>query len=114
MTEEVWSEVKTATLRRYLAAIQAILDERAGKPIEGAVRGDLLIGFEASWPTGWCWLDDPPYSDGTDREDWPGAPKPLDPARLYDVTDWTLERDGVELPFWDLFEKWNRRTGVSP
>lgn len=112
MTEEVWSEVTTPTLRRYLAAIQAALDERAGRsPTESAVGGALLISFDAEWPEGWCWQDEPLWGDGRQRND----PAPLEPDRLYDLTDWSLDHDdGTEDALWAVFKEWyDRREGAS-
>lgn len=110
MKVESWGRVKTETLRRYLDGIQAVLDERAGKPTERSVRGDLLIRFDADWPSGWSWPDHPLWGEGP-TDEWPDEPGPPDPERFYDLSDRELEHeDGKRFEsLWVLFKDWHDR-----
>lgn len=98
-----WEGVATAELLREMALIRAVLDSRAGRPAEAAVRGDLLILFGQHWPRGWCWEDEPLWGEGPRH----GEPPPLDPLRFYDLDGYMLvDEEGQEASLWDLFKEW--------
>ena len=111
---ETWNELKTATLEQYLAAIQAVLDDRAGKPTETAVRGDLLRAFDADWPEGWCWQEEESMWGEGPTDGWPDEPGPPDPERFYDLSGWELahKSDRKAQSLWSLFKSWYDRREI--
>ena len=106
---EDWAALPVETLERWRGEIQAELDRRAGKPTEHAVRGDLLIGFDAAWPAGLFWKDEAMWN--YEEDDSPI----IDPGRIYDLRGQWLVDDvtNKEVALWDAFSEWYEKRRKS-
>lgn len=102
------AEADTHSLQRLRREVRDELDQRAGRPTEKAVRGDLLAAFDADWPDGWSWAHHGESLWGAGPTDeYPEEPPPPDPELFYDLKDWCVEhatQGGKSL--WELFHAW--------